>query len=222
MKDLVRNLVDGILHEDEEDALQPQAMTSQAAAQVPNEVLLPILRLLDHDTFILAMQVCKEWHSAIKGDDDLWKHHAMKRFPPIHIYMWRFGRSGADATWEATYKRLASSQTSCYDCAAYTSRTTCGGWKQRALCHGCSEGYVESRPGQRLMTKTNARFVYRLREEDLQALPKLVDKNPIHDKFELMELYRKQDLRRAAIQRWDGIGEMLKHFRPLPHVYNMQ
>lgn len=33
-----------------------------------------------------------------------------------------------------------------------------------------SQGYVESRPGQRLMTKTNAKFVYRLRDEDLQVI----------------------------------------------------
>ncbi|CAL8464873.1 g4408 [Coccomyxa elongata] len=210
MKDSVRDAVDGILQE--------EAMTSQAAAHLPNEVLQTILGLLDQDTFILALQVCKEWRSTFKADDDLWRHHALKRFPLSRTTMNRNGTRGVDASWEAKYKSLASIQTFCYDCGAYTSRKTCGGWKQRALCGRCFEGYVESRPGQRLITKTNAKFVYRLRNEDLQALPKLVDKNPIHYKFELMELYRKHDLRRAAIERWGGIEEMLKQLRPLPHV----
>lgn len=58
-----------------------QAITSQAATQLPNEVLLTILGLLDHDTFIVGMQVCKEWRFVIKGDDILWSHHVQKRFP---------------------------------------------------------------------------------------------------------------------------------------------
>lgn len=88
------------------------------------------------------------------------------------------------------------------------------------------------------MTKTNAKFVHRLRDSDLevrlrkpsdscgiahiligshrtacvlkrllrvvhdgQPLAKLLDQNPIHPAFQLMELYRKHDVRRYCLCR---------------------
>ncbi len=101
-----------------------------------DKVILPDLH--QFSLLVAVLQVCKEWHSAIKGDDDLWKHHALRKFSLLNICLHGNGTRGADLIWEATYKRLASSQSTCYDCAASILRRKYGGWKPR-LCQDCSE-----------------------------------------------------------------------------------
>ncbi|KAK9917726.1 hypothetical protein WJX75_007585 [Coccomyxa subellipsoidea] len=52
---------------------------------MPVEILLTIMGFLDHDTLILASQVCNQWHQAIGTDDYLWERHVMRRRAERHV-----------------------------------------------------------------------------------------------------------------------------------------
>ena len=88
-------------------------------------------------------------------------------------------------------------------------RTTAGQLRLR-LCEGCSRNYAETdTPSQRLVTFSDAKYLYCLRDADVAPLPYALDTNPVHPSFAPMRLYRKMDVMEAALGRW-GTREALQ------------
>ncbi|CAD7695895.1 unnamed protein product [Ostreobium quekettii] len=108
-------------------------------------------------------------------------------------------------------KYIAAYQSSCYDCFSPTLRQTIVNAPLRLqLCSDCWSGYEGARPGQRLATKKEAKWAFRLRDADLEGLPYASDVNIVHVNFTSMTLFRRADLRRVALRRWGGEEGFLK------------
>ena len=92
-------------------------------------------------------------------------------------------------------------------------RTTAGQLRLR-LCEGCSRNYAETnRPSQRLVTLSDAKYLYCLRDADVTPLPHALDTNPVNANFAPMKLYRKMDVMEAALGRWGTREAMQKEKR---------
>ena len=119
----------------------------------------------------------------------------------------------ARAATQNTYKTLYG--TVCSDCCTVIpapGRRLEIGTLKVSLCRECSLGYARPEPGQRLVTKTEAKAKYCLRDSDLSGLACAVDVNPVNPSFAPMNLYRKRDALVAAIQRW-GSREAMERER---------
>ena len=91
----------------------------------------------------------------------------------------------------------------CHDCGAPTRRKTVNTAPLVVrLCFECARGYNHTRASQRLQPKSSALFEWRLRPVDLETLPHAVDVNPISPNFAPMRLFRRRDVRGAAVARW--------------------
>ena len=117
------------------------------------------------------------------------------------------------AATQSIYRRLY--EISCFDCfrliAAPGRRLEIGTLKV-SLCWECSLGYARPEPEQRLVTKTEAKATYCLRDSDLSGLVCAVDVNPVNPSFVPMNLYRKRDALVAAMHRW-GSREAMERER---------
>ncbi|RMZ55664.1 hypothetical protein APUTEX25_000247, partial [Auxenochlorella protothecoides] len=87
-----------------------------------------------------------------------------------------------------------------------TVSRVCKSWHEAAtadalLCSACAGAYADPNPSQRLVTKTHAQYLYRMRPADLAALPHAVASNPINPAFLPMHLFRKADVEEAAWEK---------------------
>lgn len=115
------------------------------------------------------------------------------------------GAPATAASWQALYRERYGQ--ACYECfGSPCGRTTLGfAPLQLRLCRACAEAYAAPQPAHRLLSKTEAKWRYCLRDGDLAELHHALDTNPINPAFAPMTLYRRLDVAAAAAARWGSL-----------------
>jgi hypothetical protein len=158
----------------------------EAAHGLPADVLLCVLRHLDHDALFGAFQVCKAWRAlaAAPGADELWaRQWRLRGWGPPHRSVAEAGAGPAleavqpgqrhrkqqqQVDWAAAYRRQY--QRCCYDCFRPTDRRTLSAGTLRVrLCQPCSLSYVSPQPHHRLLAATEAKRRCCIRDQGERA-----------------------------------------------------
>ncbi|GAB4820118.1 hypothetical protein N2152v2_007164 [Parachlorella kessleri] len=106
--------------------------------------------------------------------------------------------------WQQLYRQRY--QAACFECFQPCSRTTLSFAPLILRLHrACSEAKAAPRPHHRLISKTEAKFRYCLRDADLKGLRYALDCNPINPAFDAMQLFRRVDVMGAAVRRWGSL-----------------
>ena len=234
----VAALVGELLNEVEEP---PPSKMSREWSALPSDLLLEVLACADDATLHVVRKVCRKWRAA-GHDEALWKQRfearlaflaldddtsvptelaaCIKRLAELAEELRRFrgrvepttGGPEPPDTWEGAYQQLL--RLCCVECGSVGSRKTLLAAPCTAvLCKCCSSEHDRARPGQLLISATEARHQFRLPDDALQQLPFVLVVNPIHPNFAAMRLYMKLDVREAAVLHWGGVEGMLAHCR---------
>ncbi|KAL4422854.1 hypothetical protein ABPG75_009051 [Micractinium tetrahymenae] len=194
--------------------MQGQVAAAQPAASLadlPPELLLAVLRWLDHDSLFYSVQQGQQ--EPRRQPQQQQEQQQQQQAQPTHQQQPEHVTASPAATdWRQVYRQHYSA--GCYDCFQPTARCTLlAGSLRMRLCRSCSLGYESPRPGQRLMSGTHAKRQCCLKDAELEPLPRCVEPNPANPAFAPMHLFRLLDVRRVAMKRWGSWEAVLAERR---------
>lgn len=159
----------------------PQGAAPPLAADLPVEILLGVLRHLDHDSLFCALQACRAWAAAgsAAGAQELWEEQCKRLgwaapggHPDQQLQQAQHLEApqedpqppaAAGIDWRERYQQQYCR--CCYDCFRPTERRTLAvGALRLRLCHACSDSYANPRPCHRLVAAAAAKRQYCLKD----------------------------------------------------------
>jgi len=178
---------------------------------LPENTVAEVMKYLDVETLASACQVNQLWRRAGESPN-LWRelcrrHHFVgdedvTRFTSPRMNHWK-------------HMFINHIKELCFQCSQPTSRRTVrvGTNLSLALCQQCHDSMTSWSPSHRLLSTSEAKYRYVLKDEQIRSLPFAVDSNPVDSRFATMRIHRRYDVEQLAIQVHGSRKLIQKAFR---------